>query len=72
MTKRLYKSKRNRVFGGVCGGVGEYFDIDPVVIRILWLIALFIFGTGLLAYIICLIVIPEEPNIKDVVDVDSD
>ncbi len=71
MSKRLYKSKKNRVIGGVCGGVGEYFNVDPVVIRILWLIALFALGTGFLVYIICLIVIPEEPDIKDVVDVDS-
>jgi phage shock protein PspC (stress-responsive transcriptional regulator) len=62
MKKRLYKSRTNRVIGGVCGGVGEYFDIDPVVVRILWLVALLVLGTGLLAYIICLIVIPDNPK----------
>jgi len=60
--KRLYRTPNDRILGGVCGGIGYYFDIDPVIIRILW--ALFILcGTGLLIYIICWIIIPSEPKI---------
>lgn len=48
------------MLGGVCGGVGEYFDIDPTLIRLLWVMAVFVWGGGLLAYIIALIVIPYQ------------
>ena len=58
--KKLHRSKKNRVIAGVCGGLGEYFGIDPVIIRLLWLLFLFAMGTGILAYIIAWIVIPEE------------
>jgi len=58
--KRLYRSKKSRIIGGVCGGIGEYFDVDPVLIRLLWLILVFGFGTGVLAYIIAWIIIPEK------------
>ncbi len=59
-SKRLFRSKRNRIIAGVCGGIGEYFGIDPTVIRLLWVLFTFIGGSGILAYIICWIVIPEE------------
>ena len=52
MAKKLYRSGENKVLGGVCGGMGEYFDIDPVLIRLAWIIAIFVFGTGVLAYLI--------------------
>lgn len=60
MEKKLTRSKVNRKIFGVCGGIGEYFDVDPTIIRILWIIASFIFGSGLLAYIICALVMPGE------------
>ncbi len=60
-TKRLYRSRADKVFGGVCGGLGKYFEVDPVLIRVLWAIAFFVGGAGLLAYIIAWIVIPAEP-----------
>lgn len=60
-TKRLYKS-REKVLCGVCGGIGEYFNIDPVVIRLIWVILIFCFGTGVLAYIIAALIIPEIPD----------
>lgn len=62
MTKRLYRSSTNRQIAGVCGGLAEYFDIDPTIVRLGWIIALFCAG-GLLAYIIAAIVIPKDPNI---------
>jgi phage shock protein C len=61
MNKRLYRSTKEKMIGGVCGGIGEYFDIDPVLIRILFIVTLFVWGTGILAYIICWIIIPERP-----------
>jgi phage shock protein C len=61
MTKRLYRSKKEKMIGGVCGGIGEYFEIDPVLVRILFIISLFFWGSGVLAYIVCWIIIPEQP-----------
>jgi phage shock protein C len=58
MQKRLIKSTDKKLFG-VCGGLGNYFDIDPTVIRIAFLVSFFFFGTGLLLYIILAIAIPE-------------
>ncbi len=62
MEKRLYRSREDRMLAGVCGGLGEYFDIDPTWIRIGWVLLFFVEGIGLLAYIICAIVIPENPH----------
>ncbi len=59
-TKRLYRSKKNRVMAGVCGGIGEYFNIDPTLIRLLWILFIFAGGSGILAYIIAWIIIPKE------------
>lgn len=60
--KRLYRSRTNKILGGVCGGLGNYFNVDPVLIRLLWVIFIFIsVGAGVLAYIIAWIIIPEEP-----------
>ncbi|MDG6244885.1 MAG: PspC domain-containing protein [Methanolobus sp.] len=60
MDKRLKRSRSDRMIAGVCGGLGKYLDVDPVIIRLLWAGAIFIYGTGLLAYIIAWVVIPEE------------
>lgn len=59
-TKRLYKSSTNRVVCGVCGGIGEYFNIDPTIVRLLFILLLFGVGSGLLAYIVAAIIIPEK------------
>jgi phage shock protein PspC (stress-responsive transcriptional regulator) len=59
--KRVYRSRTDRVLGGVCSGLGKYFGMDPVLLRVLWAIAFFVGGAGLLAYIIAWIIIPEEP-----------
>jgi phage shock protein PspC (stress-responsive transcriptional regulator) len=60
MERRLYRSRRNRVFAGVAGGLGEYFDIDPVFIRVIFVVATLAGAAGLLAYIILWIVVPKE------------
>jgi len=59
--KRVYRSRTDRVLGGVCSGLGKYFGIDPVLLRVIWAISFFVGGVGLLAYIIAWIIIPEEP-----------
>ncbi len=58
--KRLYRSKKNRIIAGVCGGLGEYFNIDSTIIRLLWIILTLMGGAGILAYIIAWIIIPEQ------------
>ncbi|HNS07144.1 MAG TPA: PspC domain-containing protein [Anaerolineaceae bacterium] len=60
-TKKLYRSRVDRKIGGVCGGLGEYFGIDPTLVRLLFVLGLLFVGGTLLAYLILLIVIPEEP-----------
>ena len=60
-TKKLYRSSKNRVIVGVCGGLGNYFGIDATLIRLLWvLFTFFSAGTGILAYILAWIIIPEK------------
>lgn len=59
--KRLFRSRRDRIIAGVCGGIGEYFEIDPTLIRLVWLL-LGLTGTGIVAYIVAWVIIPEEPG----------
>ncbi len=59
MNKRLIKSNDRKLFG-VCGGLADYFDLDPTFIRLAFLVAFFCFGTGLLVYLICAIVMPSS------------
>lgn len=59
--RRLYRSRMSKMVGGVCGGLSDYFQIDPSIMRIGWVVFTMLGGAGLLAYIICWIVIPEEP-----------
>ncbi len=59
--KRLFRSKNNRMLGGVCAGLGEHLDVDPTVIRLIWaVVTLLSFGTGIIIYILAWIIIPEE------------
>ena len=58
--KKLQRSKTNRVISGICGGIGEYFNIDPIFFRILFVIFLFAGGASILLYIVLIFVIPEE------------
>jgi len=61
--KKLYRSRENRIAGGVCGGLGEYFDIDPTLVRVLFVFGAFlgIPGALLLIYLVMLIIVPQEP-----------
>ncbi len=60
--KRLYRSAVDKKIFGVCGGMAEYFGIDPTLVRLVWVFALVFAGVGGLAYLICGLVIPENPG----------
>ncbi|MDD3905406.1 MAG: PspC domain-containing protein [Candidatus Omnitrophica bacterium] len=61
--KKLYLSDTNKKIGGVCGGLGEYFDLDPTLIRVIFiLIALLSFGLGVIGYILIWMIIPRKPK----------
>jgi len=60
-TKRLYKSRRDKIIDGVCGGIAEYFDIDPTIVRILWILLIFMGGSGIILYIAAMIIVPPNP-----------
>ncbi len=66
MSKRLYRSVADSKLGGVCGGMGEYFKIDPTFIRIIAILLIFADGVGILAYIVAWIIMPKQP--LDLVD----
>ncbi len=59
--KKLYLSTTDKKLAGVCGGIAEYLNVDSTVIRLIWVLAAFAFGTGLLAYIVCALIIPNRP-----------
>lgn len=59
--KKLYRSRSERMVSGVCGGLAEYFDIDPTVVRLLFVAGTLIGGPGLIAYLICMVLMPLEP-----------
>ncbi len=59
MQKKLYRSRNDRYIAGVCGGLGEYFGIDPTVVRVLFILAALIGGPGIILYILLALFIPE-------------
>ncbi len=63
MKKRLYKIEQGKKLDGVCGGIAEYFDIDPTIIRLVWIIFTACVGSGIIAYIIAAIVMPKKSDI---------
>lgn len=58
MAKRLFRDFNNKVFAGVCGGLGNYFDMDPVIWRVIFLLSIFFGGLGLITYLILWLVVP--------------
>jgi phage shock protein C len=60
--KRLYRSTKDKILGGVCGGIAEYYNMDPTIVRLLWVIFSLIYGVGILAYIIAWIIVPQAPK----------
>lgn len=68
MEKKLYKSSRDKVLAGVCGGIGEYFAVDSVIVRLLWVVFTLMGGAGLIAYIIAAIIIPNDEAYNPIED----
>lgn len=60
MEKKLRRSVDDKMVAGVCGGLGEFFGIDPTLIRVLWAVSIFALGFGILPYIVCWLLIPVE------------
>ena len=60
-TKRLYRSRDDRMIAGVCAGLAEYIDIDPTIVRLLFVLGLFAGGATFWAYLVMMMVVPEEP-----------
>ncbi len=65
--KRLYRSKTDKKLGGVCGGLGEYLDLDPTIARLIVLMFIFVTGIipGIIGYFIAMWIIPEKPTTED-------
>jgi phage shock protein C len=61
--KRLVRSRRDRIIAGVCGGFAEYFQVDPVLVRVVWIFFTLFGGSGILAYILAVIIVPEEGTV---------
>lgn len=62
--KRLYRSQDDRLIAGVCGGIAEYFAVDPVWVRLIAIVLLFVDGIGLIAYLAAWIIVPSKPKIQ--------
>ena len=63
--KKLYRSKKEKIIGGVCGGIGEFLEIDPTVIRVIWaFVTIMSIGAGIIAYILAWIITPEKQTFK--------
>ena len=62
MEKKLYRSNTNKKIAGVCAGLAEYLNIDPTIIRLIWALVALFAGAGIIAYLVCALVIPEKPD----------
>jgi phage shock protein C len=69
MNKKLYRSRKDKIIGGVCGGLAKYFEIDPVLIRILFVLLTLFHLSGVFIYLILLILIPQEPFNPDEIEI---
>ena len=65
--KKLYRIQEGRKLAGVCGGVAEYLNIDPTVVRVIWALCRLWGGMGIVAYILCAVIMPEKPD-PDIID----
>jgi phage shock protein C len=60
MSKKLTRSKKERKIFGVCGGIAEYFDVDPTLMRVIWIVFCCLGGSGIVAYLLAALIMPEE------------
>jgi phage shock protein C len=58
--KKLSRSTKNKMIGGVCAGVADYFNVDPTIVRVIYVLLIFLFGTGILLYLILWIIMPKQ------------
>jgi len=73
MAKKLYRSETNKIVAGIIGGLGEYFDIDPVVLRLFWLVIVVFTGIipGILVYVVAMFIVPKKDERVEHVDADE-
>ncbi len=64
MNKTLYRTEKDKMIGGVCGGLGRYFDLDPTLIRLIFALIFFGYGTGLMVYVFLWIIMPSEDMLE--------
>ncbi len=62
--KKLYRNTENAMLAGVCAGLAEYFEMDATVIRLIWVFVILLGGSGVIAYIVCALVIPPKPKLN--------
>ena len=62
MDKKLYRTKNDKKLAGVCGGIANYIGMDPTIVRVAWAVISCFAGIGIVAYIVCALVVPEEPD----------
>ena len=60
--KRLYRSGKDRVIAGVCGGLGDYLEVDPTVVRLIWILSILVGGAGFFAYLLAWLIMPRNPK----------
>ncbi len=63
MNKRLYKIEEGKMIDGVCGGIAEFFNIDPTIVRLIWALLCVFGGSGIIAYIVCAIIMPRKSDV---------
>ena len=68
MKRKLYRIREGKILAGVCGGIAEYFNLDPTLIRIIWALIAWFAGAGIIMYIICAFVMPEKED--EIIDID--
>ena len=68
VSKRLYRSRSERWFAGVCGGIRDYFNTDPTVIRVIFVLAALVLGGGFLIYLVLWLIIPLEPELVETIE----
>ncbi|GAA0674878.1 MULTISPECIES: PspC domain-containing protein [Clostridium] len=61
-SKKLYKNRQNKMLCGVCSGVSDYLNLDVSIIRILWTLLCLTYGSGVILYFVCALILPENPN----------
>ena len=67
MKKRIYRSEADRKIAGVCGGIAEYFEVDSTLVRLAWAIFVLCAGTGIIAYLLAALIIPNESEVETVI-----